>query len=68
MTNLQDKTGEVSIHGGIVHCPGGHRTWTVEVLSDRIWIFCTRCKRYYKTIIDANGSIVGFQNYSEKKT
>jgi len=42
------RDGEVAIHGGVVHCPGGHRSWTVSVLDGQIKIYCTGCKRCFK--------------------
>lgn len=47
MSDPEDKTGEVTIHGGVVHCPGGHRGWTVSLLDGKLKIFCTGCKRCF---------------------
>ena len=47
LNNLEDKTGEVTIHGGIVHCPGGHRSWTVELLEGVLKLYCLQCKRCF---------------------
>lgn len=47
-----NRAGEAILHGGIVHCPGGHRTWTVSWFDGEFKLFCTKCKRCFRIYID----------------
>ena len=40
--------GNVTIHGGIIHCACKSRAWTVRFLKGEVTIFCTGCKRFFK--------------------
>jgi len=46
------REGEVIIHGGVVHCPGSHRTWTVSLFEGYLKIYCTGCKRCFVLLVD----------------
>ncbi len=48
----QDKTGGITIHGGIVHCPCTSRSWTVEHFRGVLKLYCTKCKRCFILIKD----------------
>lgn len=45
------REGEIILHGGILHCPGGHRTWTVSWFDGELKFFCTSCKRVFEVYV-----------------
>lgn len=62
------REGEVNIQGGIAHCPGGHRSWTVSLFEGKLELYCTGCKRCFRIYVNnrpcGEGPIYEFKNVS----